>query len=193
MKRPFYSRVNIILFILVLSLVGVRYGAADELIESCNQCHDGSKKDIPVIEGISSFALEESLLAYVNGSREARPYDDKDMKSIVEKLSETEFKKIIDHYSAKEFTPIKQSFDAELASKGKALHESYCARCHTEGGSLADDDSSILAGQWKGYLIEEMQNYKNGSRIGDKKMTEAIKELSDEHIQALAEFYASQQ
>lgn len=193
MKDQLYSRFSNILSIIVISLISAQYTTADELIESCNQCHDGIKKDIPVIEGISSFALEQSLLAYVDGSREARPYDGMDMKSIVANLSEAEFKKIIDHYPSKKFTPIKQAFDAELASKGKALHESYCSRCHTEGGSLADDDSSILSGQWKGYLIDEMNNYKNGSRIGDKKMTEAMKPLSDEHIKALAEYYASQQ
>jgi sulfide dehydrogenase cytochrome subunit len=165
---------------------------ADGLIESCNNCHDGVKQDIPVIKGTSAFALETSLLAYVENSRKARPHEGEDMKSIMKKLSETEFKKIIDHYPSQAFTPIKQAFNTELAAKGKILHESYCSRCHTEGGSLADDDSGILAGQWKNYLIDEMNNYKDGSRIGDKKMTEVMKSLSDEHIQALAEYYASQ-
>ena len=167
--------------------------AADELIKSCNSCHNATKQDIPVINGISAFALETSLLAYVEDLRVARPYEGDDMKSIMKKLSDTDFKKIIDHYSSQAFTPIKQAFNTELAAKGKTLHESYCSRCHTEGGSLADDDSGILAGQWKNYLIEEMNSYKNGSRIGDKKMTEVMKSLSDEHIQALAEYYASQQ
>ncbi len=167
--------------------------AADALIDSCNHCHDGIKKDIPIIDGVSSYALEASMLAYIEGLRKARPYEGEDMKSIVQKLSEAEFKKLLQHYASQTFTPVKQPFDTQLAAKGKALHESYCERCHTEGGSLAEDDSGILAGQWKGYLIEEIMHYKNGTREGDKKMVSTIKTLSDEHIQALAEYYASQQ
>lgn len=166
---------------------------ADALIESCNQCHDGQKKDVPVIEGISGFALEASMLAYIEGLRQARPYEGDDMEAIVKNLSEAEFKNVLTHYSSQAFKPVKQDFDAQLAAKGKAIHDSYCERCHTEGGSVAEDDSSILSGQWKGYLIEEMNNYKNGSRTGDKKMSEAMKPLSAEHIKALAEYYASQQ
>tara|TARA_R110001592_G_scaffold68269_2_gene209122 strand:- start:2594 stop:3175 length:582 start_codon:yes stop_codon:yes gene_type:complete len=181
------------LSLIISSLVIFQSVSAEELIESCNHCHDGVKQDIPVINGISAFALETSLLAYVEDARKARPHEDEDMKSIMKKLSDVEFKKIIDHYPSQEFIPVKQAFNAELATKGKILHESYCSRCHTEGGSLADDDSGILSGQWKNYLIEEMNNYKNGSRIGDKKMTVVTKSLSDEHIQALAEYYASQQ
>lgn len=166
---------------------------ADELINSCNHCHDGLKKDVPVISGISELSLEAGLLAYLDDSRKARPYDGKDMKSITEKLSEDQIKSLIAHYSAQKFTPVKQEIDSALAQTGKKLHDSYCEKCHTENGSLADDDSSILAGQWQGYLIEEMKHYKNGSRSGDKKMIDAIKSLSDEHIKALAAFYASQQ
>tara|TARA_R110001599_G_scaffold261541_1_gene461957 strand:+ start:13283 stop:13864 length:582 start_codon:yes stop_codon:yes gene_type:complete len=181
------------LCITISSFVSFQSVSADELIESCNSCHNPTKKNVPVINGFSAFALETSLLAYVDDFRVARTYEGEDMKSIMKELSDADFKKIIDHYPSQTFTPIKQAFNPELAKKGKVLHDSYCSRCHTEGGSLADDDSGILAGQWKAYIIEEMNNYKNGSRIGDKKMTEVSKSLSDEHIQALAEYYASQQ
>jgi len=191
MTNPFSSPLALV--ILFLLGAAVPAAQADKLIESCNACHDGQNKDVPVISGISSFAFETAMLAYVDGSREARPFEGKDMKTVVENLTEAEFKKTIEHYSSQEFTPVKQDFDKALAEKGKKIHDAYCARCHTEGGSLADDDSSILAGQWKGYLIEEMQNYKDGTRTGDRKMSEAMQDLSDEHIQALAEYYASQQ
>jgi sulfide dehydrogenase cytochrome subunit len=193
MRRQFSSSFALVITFAIHGLVATQYTVADELIESCNHCHDGVKQDIPVINGTSTFALETSLLAYVEDSRVARPYEGEDMKSIMKKLTDVEFKKIIDHYSSQTFIPVRQSFNTELASKGKTLHESYCSRCHTEGGSLADDDSGILAGQWKNYLIEEMKNYKNSTRLGDKKMTDAIKPLTDNHIQALAEYYASQQ
>lgn len=178
--------------VLVFSLVSLHV-SAEGLIESCNHCHDGQKKDVPVIAGISSVALENSLLAYIEGLREARPFEGQDMKTIVQNLSEDDFKKIVEHYASLPFTPVKQTVDAPLAEKGKKIHDAYCERCHTEGGSVAEDDSSILAGQWKGYLLEEMKHYKAGSRTGDRKMSEVMKSLSEEHLKALSEYYASQQ
>lgn len=188
-----HFKLVLVISVAISSLTSFQYAAADKLIESCNHCHDNVKPDIPVIDGVSAFALETSMLAYVDNSRIARPYEGEDMKTIMSELSEEDFKRVLEHYSSQAFTPIKQEFNPELADKGKAVHEAYCSRCHTEGGSLAEDDSGILAGQWKGYLIEEMKNYKNGTRLGDKKMIDTIKPLSDEHINALAEYYASQQ
>lgn len=166
---------------------------ADELVDACNKCHAPDKTDIPVISGISAFALEEALLAYTTGARKARVQDGKDMKTELEKLTEAQIKTLIEHYSAQKFTPIKQTLDAARVAQGAKLHATHCEKCHTENGALADDDSSILAGQWKGYLVEEMKQYKKGGRTGDKKMIEVLKGMSDEQITALAEFYASQQ
>ncbi len=188
-----HSNTALVLSLIISSFVTIQPASAEALIKSCNHCHDGVKQDIPVIDGISAYALESSMLAYLDNSRVARPYEGADMKTILTSLSDADFKKLTEHYSSQTFTPIQQTFDAKLAETGKTIHESYCSRCHTEGGSLAEDDSSILAGQWKNYLIAEMKNYRNGTRIGDKKMIDAIKSLSDEHIQALAEYYASQQ
>lgn len=166
---------------------------ADELVDACNKCHAPDKTDVPVISGISAFALEEALLAYTTDARKARVHEGKDMKTELEKLTEAQIKTLIEHYAAQKFTPVKQAFDATLAAQGAKLHATHCEKCHTENGALADDDSSILAGQWKGYLVEEMKQYKNGGRTGDKKMIEVLKAMSDEQITALAEFYASQQ
>jgi sulfide dehydrogenase cytochrome subunit len=32
------------------------------------------------------------------------------------------------------------------AAKGKAIHACACDKCHTEGGSVVEDDAGILAG-----------------------------------------------
>lgn len=165
---------------------------ADALVEACNKCHTLDKKDVPVISGISALALEEALLAYTNGSRKARVLDGKDMKTELEKLSEEQIKHLIGHYSAQKFTPVTQDVDAALAAQGAKLHQTHCEKCHTENGTLAEDDSSILAGQWKGYLLEEMNQYKTGGRTGDKKMIDIIKTMDEAQFKALVEFYASQ-
>ena len=52
------------------------------------------------------------------------------------------------------------------------------------------DDAGILAGQWKGYLISTLQDYKNGDRWQPEKMQPATTALGEKDIQALAEYYA---
>lgn len=179
---------------LLLGLTGFTATSADTdaLINACNECHAPDKIDVPVISGVSAFALEDALLGYGNGARKPRKFEDKDMKTELEKLSEAQIKTLIEHYAALKFTPIKQAFDASLAAQGAKLHATHCEKCHTENGAVADDDSGILAGQWKGYLREEMKQYRNGGRTGDKKMIRVFNAMSDEQITALAEFYASQ-
>ncbi len=183
-----------------LILAGAMYSnalAADDLINSCDKCHGengiSEEADVPSIAGMSSAYLEASMAAYTDGSRTAREYGKKDMKTIVEALSADDQKKVIDHYSSLPFIAAKQAFDAGLAAEGKKVHEMMCEKCHTEGGSLAEDDSGIIAGQHKGYLGDEIQQYISGARAGDKKMLKTFKDLSEDKIQALIEYYASQQ
>jgi sulfide dehydrogenase cytochrome subunit len=170
---------------------------ADELINSCDKCHGengiSEDADVPSIAGMSSAYLEASMAAYTDGSRTAREYGKKDMKTIVAPLSANVLKKLADHYSSLPFVAAKQEFDSTLAASGKKVHNRYCEKCHTEGGSLAEDDSGILAGQWQPYLLEEMQQYQSGGRSGDRKMISTFKGLTEENVKELAEFYASQQ
>jgi cytochrome subunit of sulfide dehydrogenase len=180
---------------LIIALLAVNV-SADELIDSCNECHGeagiSTKPDVPIIAGISPFAFEISMVAYTDGSRIAREMEGNDMKKEVEKLSPKQLQQVIDHYSALPFIAAKQTVDSGLAAAGKKLHEDKCERCHTENGSLADDDSSILAGQWKAYLLAELTAYSKGERTGSKKMMAAMEGLTEQDLQALAEFYAGQ-
>ncbi|QWK99014.1 c-type cytochrome [Vibrio parahaemolyticus] len=169
----------------------------------CEACHGpngvSSETNIPTIAGIPEFNFFDQMLRYLEGRPSAsvnHVYGDTsqkkgDMVTIVKSLSEAQIEELAKHYAGLEFVPAKQSFDQALAMKGKAIHAKSCENCHSDGGSNALDEASILAGQQKGYLATTLQQFKQGKRSVDKKMDEAFKGLSSDDINALVEYYAS--
>lgn len=75
------------------------------------------------------------------------------------------------------------------AVAGKARAAS-CVACHGAEGISPNPVWPNLAGQQKGYLIREMQYFRDGVR-GDAMMTPMAKTLSDEDVENLAEYYSS--
>lgn len=193
--------------LLLFALIGTTSAHAnDKLITMCNDCHgsDGvsMESDMPSIAGISETSISDMLFNYVDGGRPAakgkfrhgdttRP--ETDMIEIAKAMSEEEIEHVAKYYGAKDFTPAKQNFDAELAQKGEKIHQKNCAKCHDDGGCIKDDDASILAGQWSTYLASAFAEYQAKKRVTEDKMQSSIDALSDEQIQALINYYASLQ
>lgn len=146
----------------------------------CEACHGpngvSSETNIPTIAGIPEFNFFDQMLRYLEGRPSAsvnHVYGDTsqkgDMVTIVKSLSEAQIEELAKHYAGLEFVPAKQSFDQALAMKGKAIHAKSCENCHSDGGSNALDEASVLAGQQKGYLATTLQQFKQGKRSVDKK------------------------
>ncbi len=185
-------------------LVSSVQASAPELIErfECEACHGpggvSQHTNIPSIAGIPEFNLIDQMLKYDEGRPAAtinHVHGDTrksgDMASIVKELSEEEIEELAAHYSQLEFVRAKQRFNPSLAQKGKRIHEKNCSNCHVDGGSDPWDESSILAGQQKGYLLTSLKQFHSGERSVDKKMDEAVKALSSDDLIALSEYYAS--
>jgi len=169
--------------------------SAQMLSDTCAGCHgtDGASGGpaTPTIAGLSNDYFIEVMQGYKSGEvpstimgRLARGYGDDD------------FQKMAGYFSQLPFAMAEQPFDAKLANKGEKLHDSYCEKCHAEGGASAEDDSGILAGQWKPYIQWALEDYNTGERQMIKKMKKKMKRLlnkeGDGAIQALLEYYASQ-
>ncbi len=176
--------------------------SASDLTDKCNKCHgkNGNSEDdkVPSIAGFSSAVIEDTMAAYKEEERPADKYKPKDgeetdMIAISKKLSDADVKELAEYYSKQKFIPHKQDFDKVLAKKGAKVHKKRCEKCHSDNGSNADDDAAILAGQWKGYLKRQLDLIVSKERTVPKKMRKKIKKLKDGDIEALIEFYASQQ
>lgn len=175
-------------------------------IRGCESCHgDGGASvhaPIPVIGGMSAFYLEEQMLAYQEGRRPCdeveypegpRKGEAGNMCEEAAGLTPQQITEMADYFSQKPFVVPEQSHDQALAKKGKKLHEQHCSKCHSEGGGLAFDDAGILAGQWRGYLLDTLEAFRADKRWMPEKMITKIENLSDADVKALVEFYVSQE
>ena len=168
--------------------------------EKCAACHgkDGNSDDpkVPSIAGFSAPTITDMLEAYRSGDREGDKYKPKegketDMNEVAKALTEEDSEAVAEYYAKQTFKPAPNKFDAKLAKKGAKIHDKRCEKCHSEGGSVADDDAAILAGQWKEYLEEQFEELSKGERPMPKKMKKKFKKLNDKQKAALIEFYAA--
>lgn len=178
-----------------------------DITSNCDGCHgvDGvsAEGDVPTIAGISSFILEEYMFEYRDDARTCRESKYRtgdlerpatDMCVVVNELSEEDVSAVAEFYGGMEFVPAKQEFDAGKAAAGAKLHKKLCEKCHSDGGSYADDDASILAGQRMPYLKQALADQVSGDRtMLDKKMKEKTDELGDGDGEALIHYYGSLQ
>ncbi len=194
-----------VLLVLATLVVTMAAPAAPPQAAGCADCHgkDGvsAAAEVPTIAGISAFALEEQLQGYkakarpcakvkfASGTHPAGATDD--MCTIAGKLSDADLGALTTHFAAQKFVAAKNTVDPAKAAIGKKVHSTNCEKCHSEGGSLADDDASILAGQPKGYLVQAFKELRAGEREMDEKMAPKIKALKGPEVDALIEFYAS--
>jgi sulfide dehydrogenase cytochrome subunit len=193
---------------LLCGAVFVNANAADvaALAASCDDCHGkngaSTEPKIPSIGGMSATYITDSLAVYQDKSRPcadvkypagAKKGETANMCDLAAKLAKGEDELIAGHYADKPFVPAKQAFDAELAKRGKGIHELQCKKCHEDGGSSPDDDAGILAGQWMPYLESQFAEYTSGKRPMAKKMQPKIEKLTADDIKALLNFYASAQ
>jgi len=178
----------------------------DALMEDCNGCHGDSGvsqwDDVPTIAGIDAFGTADALFMF---RAEERPCAESEyrqgdtsraattMCAVTADLSDDDIEVLGDAYAELEFVPAAQDFDAALAEAGAAIHKQNCDKCHSDGGSNVEDEASILAGQWMGYMEASLADYVSGDRDTDKKMKEKLAELSADDMNALLHFYASQQ
>jgi sulfide dehydrogenase cytochrome subunit len=74
------------------------------------------------------------------------------MCALAKTLSASQIKDVGTYYAAQKWIAAQQQgLDAAEVAKGRSIQAANCAICHTKGGSVADDDASILAGQWLAY------------------------------------------
>lgn len=182
--------------------------AADtnKLVEVCANCHGkggaSSEPNVPIIGGYSTEFLVNNLKAYKNKDRDCPETEYRtgskkgtktDMCKMVGELGDDDMKNIAQYYSKQKFVRAKQKFDAELARKGKEIHEMSCEKCHSEGGSVAKDDAGMMAGQWMPYLRQAIEEFNSGKRPIAKKMKLKMEDLNRDDFEALVNYYGSMQ
>jgi sulfide dehydrogenase cytochrome subunit len=165
---------------------------ATMLADTCAGCHgtDGASAGpaTPSIAGNSETYMVDTMMAFKSGERPSTV-----MGRIAKGYSDEEIKLMASVFAKQPIAITSQKLDADKVAAGEKLFGKNCEKCHDKYGGLADDDSGILASQWLPYLQHSMEDFRAGSREMAKKMKKKVDKLSDDELDALLQFFASQQ
>lgn len=169
-----------------------------ELAQTCNECHgEGGRSNdpnVPSIGGFSEFAIVDLLETYRTGQRPAYPAErrdgsETDMVEIAQALTEAEIEAVSSYFARQTWRPHAQPHDVEQARRGARVHAVKCGKCHLKGGSIAEADLAITAGQWRDYLQAQFRRFDAGTRPMSAKMSQRYESLSAADKLAIIEFY----
>jgi cytochrome c553 len=173
----------------------------------CFQCH-GVKGEgnpsagFPRIAGQSYLYLDASLRNFASGRR-VNPI----MQPVARQLSPTEMRDVAAYYASLEPPSTNSAAASQASSNPAMLREGGvlaavgsakdgvqgCQNCHGPAGAGLPPVYPSLAGQYASYLEGQMQDFRSGKRQGDafEIMQDIARRLSDQQINAAAEYYSS--
>jgi sulfide dehydrogenase cytochrome subunit len=202
--RPFALLAAALLLALPAGSVLAADGAT--VYEPCAACHgkNGASTEpaVPIIGGYSSKYIVESFRAFKKKIRACAeisiPAGPKkgtktDMCKISSEISDADVEAVAKHLASQKFVRAKQPFDAAKARKGEAVYKLRCQKCHEDNGASSDEDNGILAGQWMGYVRDQLSNFRSGKRPIDDKMKQRLDRVTKEDEELLVHFFAAQQ
>jgi cytochrome c553 len=177
--------ISIMLLLLISPTQAADINAGKTRAAICMGCHGdaGVSKNrmFPSLAGQTSAYLENQLKHFKSGERE-----NSTMSAIAADLSDADIKNLAAYFSS---LPGKSAGgDAKLAQEGKDK-AAMCMGCH--GNKLQGNGQfPKLAGQHPQYLRKQLNEFKSGARKAGQ-MNAIAKNLSDEDIKALAEYFGS--
>jgi sulfide dehydrogenase cytochrome subunit len=199
-----YTR-NCLLILAFMLPLSVSSAELTELIADCDSCHGpqgvSTESDVPTIAGQLASYSNATMKSYQIWGRPciksayrfgdtSRP--ETTMCKIAEGLDGQEIEALGQHYEAQKFVAARQEFDETKAAAGGDLHEIHCETCHAMGGSIAGRGPR-LAGQWAPYLQAAIRQASTGEHLVPPIMEKRLTDFSADEIDALVNFYASQQ
>ncbi len=162
------------------------------MANTCAGCHGTEGQSVgpasPNLAGMSESYFIDSMQAFKEGTRPATIMD-----RIAKGYTEAQIEAMGGYFAGLPVYKAPQTVDAGKVKMGAEIYDKGCAKCHDEGGSLPDDDSGILAGQWLPYLKYSMADFTEGHREMPKKMKKQVEKLSADEIEASLHYFAGQQ
>ena len=179
-------------------------GALETVLADCSRCHGadgGGRGDgaVPRLAGQSEAYLLGTLQAYASGKRHSGI-----MQPVAAGLEPQLLRAAAKHYAELSVTAIADDSTAApgVLAHGKQLAERgipergipSCVHCHGPKRSPRNPMYPDIAGQYAGYLKQQLDLFTAGTRGGSEYvhiMHSAAQRLTPEQIQALADYYAS--
>jgi cytochrome c553 len=161
------------------------YEQGEQLAQTCAECH--GDKGNSTMAGVPSLAGQQPLYfiaatqAYLHGIREMSG-----MEETLRGLSKTDIEKLALYYASQTPAPREAPLYGDPQA-GEPL-SAACGGCHGAGGVSHDAATPSLASQDPDYLVKATKAYRGHVRLHDV----MFGEKSDEDIQNIAAYYASQ-
>ena len=177
-------------------------GEDTALIAECARCHgfDGRGRGTgaaPRLDILGEDYLFASLQAYATGTRASGI-----MQPIAHPLNDAQMGIAARHYAGLGAAPdVTAARRPDLVTRGQALATATsrgappsCVSCHGPRAGARDPLYPDLAGQYEGYLLDQLRLWKRGVRGGTSRshvMAVVAEQLEEADMAALAAYYAS--
>ena len=162
------------------------------LANTCMGCHGiaGQRNGypsyrVPKLGGQHAEYLVLGLVGYKNLGR-AHPT----MQAQAAGLNQQDMLDLAAYFVSHSDVKVESEASSPQIARGKAK-AAVCSACHGDNGISETPNWPTLAGQHKDYLVQAMDQYRNGQR-NDPVMAGQLINLSDDDIEDLAAFYAAQ-
>lgn len=165
--------------------------AGQEKAVACAPCHgaDGnsSNAQYPNLAGQTARYLYLQLKDFKEGRRK-----DPLMSPMAVNLSKQDMYDLAEYFSTRKPVPSDHPVDGSKLTEGKKVADAaLCTMCHL-GGFSGQNEIPRVAGQRYEYIVKQLQDFRAKKRTNDAgNMTSVSKGLTDEQIDALAQYITS--
>jgi cytochrome c553 len=165
----------------------------EEKAQLCSACHGEAgipqEKTTPVIWGQNEGYLYLNLRDFNKGSRK-----NEQMSAIAADLSKDDMKALAAYFSKLAWPNLQQPSAAkDVSTKAlTAIGSIGCPSCHLDQ-SQGDGTTARLAGQQSEYLKQTMLAFRDGSRGNNPGMSDLMKAISPDDIDAISQYVAGLQ
>jgi cytochrome c553 len=163
----------------------------EEKAQVCSACHGEAgvpqEKTTPVIWGQNEGYLYLNLRDFNKGTRK-----NDQMSAIAADLTKDEMKALAAYFSKKSWPNLQQPSPSDDVSKKAltAIGSIGCPSCHLDQ-LQGDGTTARLAGQQQAYLKQTMLAFRDGSRGNNPGMSDLMKAISPDEIDAISQYAAS--
>ncbi|MDF0731648.1 c-type cytochrome [Pseudomonas entomophila] len=177
-------------------------GGQNPAAMACLGCHGADGKGIaaagfPRLAGLSASYLSKQLQDFRNGSRQQAV-----MEPLAKALSDEEISAVSQYLAALPADAAPDLRRQQVAADPLtrlALYGDWsrtipgCVQCHGPGGGGVGEHFPPLAGQPAGYLVAQLDAWRDGSRRNDPNqlMVGVAKAMTDDEVKAIAAFFAN--
>lgn len=165
----------------------------EEKAQVCSACHGEAgvpqEKTTPIIWGQNEGYLYLQLRDFNRGSRK-----NEQMSAIAADLSKDDMKALAAHFTKLAWPDLQQpSPPKDVAVKALTpIGSINCPSCHLDQ-LQGDGTTARLAGQQREYLKKTMSAFRDGTRGNNPGMSDLMKAISPDDIEAISQYLASLQ